>query len=307
MTDVSIVSPIYYGENTIFELTTRIIAVMEKLNLSCEIIYVDDNSPDNSWSKIKSLANGNDKIKGLKLSKNFGQHKSIAAGLDHVSGNRIVVMDCDLQDQPEEIEKLYVQAAKGFDIVRAKRENRQDSYFKKLSSRLFYFFFNSIAGLNMDSSIANFGIYDKKVIDVFKEHREKEIFFVSIIDSLGFKKIDIPVSHAPRTEGKSTYSLKKLFILGINVALVGTNRPLLISAALGFFMSLISILIAVINVIAKFLGEITVAGFTSTMFSIWFVGGLVLLSQGIIGIYLGRAFNEMKNRPRVIIDERVNL
>jgi polyisoprenyl-phosphate glycosyltransferase len=307
MTDVSIVSPIYYGENTIFELTERIIAVMEKLNLSYEIIYVEDNSPDKSWSKIKSLANGDHKIKGLKLSKNFGQHKAIAAGLDIVSGNRIVVMDCDLQDQPEEIEKLYSQAAKGFDIVRAKRENRQDSYLKRLSSRLFYFFFNSIAGLNMDSSIANFGIYDKKVIDAFKEHREKEIFFVSIIDSLGFNKIDIPVSHAPRTEGKSTYSFKKLFLLGINVALVGTNRPLLISAALGFFMSLISILIAVINLIAKFIGEITVSGFTSTMFSIWFVGGLLLLSQGIIGIYLGRVFDEIKKRPRVNISEYLNI
>ena len=215
-------------------------------------------------------------------------------------------MDCDLQDQPEEIEKLYSEAIKGYDIVRAKRKNRQDSYVKRLSSRLFYFFFNSIAGLNMDSSIANFGIYDRKVIDAFKAHREKEIFFVSIIDSLGFNKVDIPVLHAPRTEGKSTYSFKKLLLLGINVALVGTNRPLLISAALGFIMSLVSLSIAVINLIAKLAGQITVAGFTSTIFSIWFVGGLVLLSQGIIGIYLGRAFNEMKDRPRVIIEEQLN-
>ena len=307
MIDISIVSPIYYGENTIDELTSRLRSVMMKLNLSYEIIYVEDRSPDSSWTKIKSLATNNKNIKAIKLSKNFGQHKAIAAGLDQVQGKRIVVLDCDLQDQPEEIEKLYLEAIKGYDIVRAKRENRQDSYLKRLSSRLFYFFFNSIAGLNMDSSIANFGIYDRKVIEAFKAFREKEIFFVSIIDSLGFNKVDIPVSHAPRTEGTSTYSFKKLLLLGFNVALVGTNRPLLISAALGFIMSLVSLSIAGINLIAKLSGQITVAGFTSTIFSIWFVGGLVLLSQGIIGIYLGRAFNEMKDRPRVIIEERLNL
>ena len=307
MIDISIVSPIYYGENTIDELTSRLQSVMMKLNLSYEIIYVEDHSPDSSWTKIKSLTTKNKNIKAIKLSKNFGQHKAIAAGLDQVQGSRIVVMDCDLQDQPEEIEKLFSAAIKGYDIVRAKRENRQDSYLKRLSSQLFYFFFNSIAGLNMNSSIANFGIYDRKVIEAFKAYREKEIFFVSIIDSLGFNKVDIPVSHAPRTEGKSTYSFKKLLLLGINVALVGTNRPLLISAALGFIMSLVSLSMAVINLIAKLAGQITVAGFTSTIFSIWFVGGLVLLSQGIIGIYLGRAFNEMKDRPRVIIEERLNI
>ena len=307
MIDISIVSPIYYGENTIGELTSRLQSVMMKLNLSYEIIYVEDHSPDSSWTKIKSLATENKSIKAIKLSKNFGQHKAIAAGLDQVQGKRIVVMDCDLQDQPEEIEKLYFKAIKGYDIVRAKRENRQDSYLKRLSSQLFYFFFNSIAGLNMDSSIANFGIYDRKVIEAFKAHREQEIFFVSIIDSLGFNKVDVPVLHAARTKGQSTYSLKKLLKLGINVALVGTNRPLLISAALGFIMSVVSISIAVINLIAKLTGQITVVGFTSTIFSIWFVGGLVLLSQGILGLYLGKVYDGVKNRPRSVIAELVNI
>lgn len=307
MIDISIVSPIYYGENTIGELTSRLQSVMMKLNLSYEIIYVEDHSPDSSWTKIKSLATENKSIKAIKLSKNFGQHKAIAAGLDQVQGKRIVVMDCDLQDQPEEIEKLYFKAIKGYDIVRAKRENRQDSYLKRLSSQLFYFFFNSIAGLNMDSSIANFGIYDQKVIEAFKAHREQEIFFVSIIDSLGFNKVDVPVLHAARTKGQSTYSLKKLLKLGINVALVGTNRPLLISAAVGFIMSFVSISIAVINLIAKLTGQITVVGFTSTIFSIWFVGGLVLLSQGILGLYLGKVYDGVKNRPRSVIAELVNI
>ena len=305
--DISVVCPVYFAEKTLTELSERLVAMFEKINVTYEIIYVDDRSLDKSWSIIKDLSCENDKIKGLRLSENFGQHKAIAAGLEVTQGNSVVVLDCDLQDVPEEIEKLYDKSKEGFEIVRGMRIVRNDSFLKRMSSLFFHKIFHFLSGVKMDSSISNFGVYDRKVIEAFNLNLEKEIFFAPTIHSIGFRKCDIEVKHSSRAYGKSTYTFIKLLKLALKIALVSTNRPLKISITVGIIVAFFSLLFAFYNVIARLTGLIQLEGFTSTIFSIWFVGALLLMSQGVLGLYLGSVFNEVKNRPRYFIDETVNL
>jgi len=305
--DLSVVCPVYFAEKTLLELSERLTNLFKKLNVTYEIIYIDDRSPDMSWSIIRQLSRKNNRIKGLRLSKNFGQHKAITAGIECAEGDKVVVLDCDLQDIPEEIEKLYEKSKEGFEIVRGMRLVRNDRFLKKMSSLAFHKTFHFLSGIKMDSSISNFGIYDRKVMDAYKSYSEKEIFFAPIIHSMGFKKQDIEIKHGLRAEGKSTYTLIKLLKLALGISLVSTNRPLMLSINIGIIFSVLSLIFAFYNVVARLSGIIQLQGFTSTIFSIWFIGGLLLISQGILGLYLGSVFNEAKNRPRYIVDEKINL
>ena len=161
---ISIVSPVYRAEKILPILVSEINLVMERIGEDYEIILVDDRSPDNSWEVMKVLSNQNPKIKSIRLSRNFGQHSAIFAGLTRAKGDWVVVMDCDMQDQPKEIAKLYKKALEGYDIVLGQRENRKDKFLKKLTSRLFYKVFNYLSGANFDNNVANFGIYHQKTI-----------------------------------------------------------------------------------------------------------------------------------------------
>ena len=161
---ISIVSPVYRAEKILPILVSEINLVMERIGEDYEIILVDDRSPDNSWEVMKVLSSQNPKIKSIRLSRNFGQHSAIFAGLTKTKGDWVVVMDCDMQDQPKEIAKLYKKALEGYDIVLGQRENRKDKFLKKLSSKLFYKVFNYLSGGQFNNEIGNFGIYKKKVI-----------------------------------------------------------------------------------------------------------------------------------------------
>ena len=158
----SIISPVYKAEKILDKLVEEIQIAMNQLNQPYEIILVDDRSPDQSWEVMKVLSQKFQEVKSIRLSRNFGQHPAIMAGLSHAKGEWIVVMDCDLQDQPIEIIKMYQKAQEGFDVVLARREKRQDGIFKKLSSKIFYYIFNYLSGIDVNSEVANFGIYNKK-------------------------------------------------------------------------------------------------------------------------------------------------
>ena len=167
--EISVVAPAYKCSECIEELYTRLIVSLAKITNSFEIIFVNDGSPDNDWGVIKKLAISDKRVKGINLSRNFGQHYAITAGLDYAVGNWVVVMDCDLQDQPEEIGKLYNKALEGFDIVVGVRENRKDNFFKKITSALFYVIFNYFTDQKLNNKVANFGIYSKQVIENIKK------------------------------------------------------------------------------------------------------------------------------------------
>ncbi|MCQ2975199.1 MAG: glycosyltransferase family 2 protein [Bacteroidales bacterium] len=303
---MSIISPIYRGEKMLNELVSRIEKSVETFTQDYEIILVNDSSPDNSWQIIKTICEKDKKVKGVNLSRNFGQHYAISAGLSISNGEWNIVMDCDLQDIPEEIPNLYNKALEGYDIVYARRIQRQDGFFKKISSRLFHKVFDWLSGTKSDSSIANFGIYHSKVIKEYNKMCEVARSFGSLISYLGFKVTAINIKHSTRAEGKSSYTLSKLIRLSLDIIISNTNKPLRMAVGFGFFMSFIAFVLAIYNIIAKLTGIIIVEGYTTTVFSIWFVGGMLLMMLGIVGLYIDKIFNQVKGRPIYVISEKLN-
>lgn len=303
---LSIVSPVYRAELVLEELVERIITNIPSDFNSFEIILVDDYSPDNSWKKIEEIAKKNRNVKGFKLSRNFGQHYAITAGLNQVSGDFIVVLDCDLQDQPEEIEKLYNKTKEGFEIVLARRHNRQDSIYKKTVSKLFYSTLSYLTGAKQDATVANFGIYSRKVINQVINLPEKIKYFPTMVKWVGFETSFVNVEHARRNEGKSNYNLKKLLHLALDIILAYSDKPLRLIIKFGLSMAFISFILVVYNIYAKITGHFSVSGYASLISSIWFLSGCILTTLGIVGLYVGKTFEGVKNRPSFIIDKKTD-
>ncbi len=264
---------------------------------------VNDASPDNAWEVITTLSNKDKRVKGINLSRNFGQHYAITAGLDFANGKWVVVMDCDLQDQPEEIIKLYNKAIEGYDIVFGQRVQRKDSYFKRLGSKLFYKVYDYFTESKVDNSVANFSIISYKVVEKLRTLREQNRSYPLFINWVGFKRANINIEHAPREEGKSSYTFKKLVNLAIDSIVSQSNKPLRLSIQFGFIVSFISIIYALWLVIRYFIYSTPVEGWTSVMVSIYFIGGLLFANMGILGLYIGKTFDESKNRPLYIVKE----
>ncbi len=304
---ISIVSPVYHGEKMVAELVRRNVESVSAITDDYEIILVNDASPDNSWDEIVKQCDANSKVKGINLSRNFGQHYAITAGLHYAQGDWVVVMDCDLQDRPEEIPNLYRKAMEGYEIVYARRAVRKDGFLKRQSSIWFHRVFKWLSGLKSDSTIANFGIYKHCVIEEFNQMPEKARSFPSLVQYLGFKDTAIDVQHAERAEGKSSYNLHKLLKLSFDVIVSNSNKPLRLAVGLGFGMAAVSFLLAVYNVIARWVGIIRVPGYTTTLFSIWFVGGLLLFVMGILGLYIGKIFDQVKGRQLFVVKDKVNV
>ncbi|MBN3582549.1 glycosyltransferase [Algoriphagus aestuarii] len=300
---LSIISPVYRAENTLGELVSRIKACIP--DQEYEIILVDDASPDNSWHEIERLAEIHPEIRGIKLSRNFGQHYAITAGLDAAKGEWVVVMDCDLQDRPEEIPNLYQEAQKGFDVVLARRVNRQDNFFKRLSSKIFYRTLAWLTGSQQDESIANFGIYHRKVINQIIGMRESIRYFPTMVKWVGFRQCSIPVTHAEREEGSSNYNFKKLFNLALDIMLAYSDKPIRLTVKLGFLIALTGFLFAIYTLYRYWIGEIIVAGYASLIISIWLLTGFLLITLGMVGLYIGKTFEGVKNRPIYIVEKEI--
>lgn len=301
---ISVISPVYRAENIIEKLVYEIMEVVYQLDVNYEIILVDDRSPDNSWEVMKQLSIKFPEVKSIRLSRNFGQHPSIMAGLSIAKGEWIVVMDCDLQDQPKEISKLYNKALEGYDIVLASRKLRQDGFFKKLFSKLFYIVFNYLSGIDVNSEVANFGIYHRKVISSILQIEDYIKFFPLFIKWVGYRATTVSVEHREREFGSSSYNFVKLFSLAFNTILSFSDKPLKIFTVLGFLISFVSVLFGFYFFVEALSGEIKEPGFSSLIISIWLLSGIIISTVGIVGLYLGKTFNQTKNRPVFIIDEK---
>lgn len=300
---LSIVSPVYKAEKIVDELIRRIHESVLPITSNYEIILVEDGGNDHSWEKIEAHAKEDNHIKGIKLSRNFGQHNAITAGLDFCKGDWVVVMDCDLQDQPEEIPRLYFEALKGFDIVYAKRKKRHDSFLKKGSSYLFYKLFAWLSGVPQDGTIANFGIYSSKAIQSVNRLREPLRSFATMIKWVGFRSTGIYVEQGERFSGKSTYNFKRLLHLALEISLSFSDKPLRMTVKLGAIISGISFIFGIYSLFKYFTGQITEPGFTSLIVSLWFLSGLIIFILGVIGLYLGKVFEGIKDRPLYIIEK----
>jgi polyisoprenyl-phosphate glycosyltransferase len=304
--EISIVSPIYRAELILPKLVAEIEKTMQEMGLSYEIVLVDDRSKDASWKVMQNISQENPRIKSVRLSRNFGQHPAIMAGLSLAKGKRIVVMDCDLQDQPKEIKKLYAKATEGFDVVMARRANRQDGFLKKLSSKMFSAMYGYLTDTKMDNSIANFGIYDKKVIDEVMQVNDYIKFFPLFVNWVGFNSTAIDIEHAPRDSGETTYTLLKLLNLAFNTIISFSNKPLKLFVKFGISISILSFLVGLFVIFRALTNQISVLGYSSIMVSIWFLSGIIITTVGVVGIYIGKIFDQTKNRKPFVIDQIIN-
>ena len=291
----------------VHELVCRIQKNVSGFTEDYEIILVNDASPDNSWQAILQECSIDHRVKGINLSRNFGQHRAILSGLQYAKGDWVIVMDCDLQDKPEEISTLYKKALEGYDVVFAQRVERKDNLLKRMSSTIFYSVFRFLSGVKFDNQVANFGIYKQSVIRTVRNMPERDRSFPVQVSYVGFKTTHIPVTHGQRQEGGSSYTLKTLLKYASGIIISNTNKPMRLMVALGFILSFLSMMMAFYNVIAYFCHMIEVPGFTTTVFSIWFVGGMIMMQIGIVGIYIGKVFDQVKGRPLYVVMDEVNI
>lgn len=303
MPDISIVIPVYRAQGCLQELYRRTKASLKEVTSDFEIIFVEDCGGDGSWGIITELAYRDEKVKGIQLSRNFGQHYAITAGLDYCVGDWVVVMDCDLQDPPEAIPQLYRKAKEGYEVVLAKRVQRKDCIVKCISSWLFYKFFSFLADTQYDWRIGNFRIMSRKVVVNFSHMRENLRFFSGLVDWMGFPTASIEIEHAPRFEGKTSYTLKKLLFLARDAIIAYSDKPLRLTISLGFLMAFCSFIIGCYYLLHVLRYGSPIIGWASLIVSLYFIGGVIIFILGIIGIYLSKTFEEAKKRPLYLIRE----
>jgi glycosyltransferase involved in cell wall biosynthesis len=304
---LSVVVAVYMGRVFLRELYERIKISAESIFADFELILVNDASPDNDWLEIVALCAEDPRVKGINLSRNFGQHYAITAGLECASGDWIVVMDCDLQDVPEEIPNLYKKACEGYDSVFARRHDRQDGIFKRLQSWAFYKIFGYLTDTKLDHSVANFGIYRNKVVQSILSMGDGIRYFPTMSQWVGFKKAYLPVVHGERKKGSSSYTLIQLFRLASSNIIAFSDKPLRMFIYTGFFTAALSVFISVFYLSLYLAGKIQVQGYASLILSLWFIGGMLMFALGIIGIYLGKTFDQVKGRPTFIVAEMINI
>ena len=306
MAQLSIIAPLFNEEKNVIKLVDEIIVNVDPLVENFEIILVDDGSVDQTWKKITEKSKHDKRVIGISLSRNFGHHYAITAGLHNSTGDWVVVMDGDLQDRPEVIPQLFEEANKGYDVVFVSRTNRPESLIYKLFQKLFYFTLRTLSGYDFDSRQANFSIISRKVVNAFKVFPENSRFYGSTIKWLGFKTTSIEARHGTRFEGKPSYTIKSRFKLASEIILAFSDRPLKIAIGLGISMSLISAGMVGWILIGVNSWGFSVVGWPSIILAIFFSTGIILIVLGILGVYLGQVFKEVKNRPLYVISEFTN-
>lgn len=303
---VSVVIPVYRAEKILPELCRRLVAVLESTQRPFQIVLVDDRSQDRSWEVLRKMAELYPSIVAIRLSRNFGQHYAITAGLDVAVGEWTVVMDCDLQDAPEEIPSLLSVAEAGCDIVLARRSVRHGGWLKRIASRLFYAVFNLMSGYHMDPSVGSFRVMRRTVVNAYRGMRETSRLFGGMIEWLGFETAYVDVNHNARYEGQSTYRFRSMAKLAIDGMIAFSNRPLYFSIGVGILMSLASATFGVAWIIRYAFGSAPgVPGWLSIISLTTLIGGLILLNLGILGIYIGRIYEQTKGRPLYVVDQMV--
>jgi len=304
MTLINVVVPLYREESLVGELHSRVTKALKKISTSYKIILVDDGSDDLTWQKISEIAKKDKKVQGVRLSRNFGHHYALTAGLHETDADWIVVMDGDLQDRPEVIPDLWNKAQEGYDVVFVSRMRRPEGLIYRAAQKLFYAGLRRLSGIKFDSTQANFSIVSRKVIDAYKAFGENARFYNSTITWLGFNRASVSAEHGTRHSGRPSYTLKKRFQLAGDIIFSFSERPLKFSIYLGLVMAALAFSYLFWVLIGAITWGFTVEGWSSVMAGIFLTGGIILVVLGITGIYIGRIFREVKNRPLYVIGER---
>ncbi len=304
--DISVVVPIYYEEENIFSLYDRLTNVIsDKMNLNYEIIFVNDGSDDNSVKYIKKLINRDSNIKLLDFSRNFGHQVAVTAGLEYTVGEVTVIIDADLQDPPELIIDMYEKYKNGYDVVYAKRKNRAgESFFKKKTAKIFYRFLDFISEIDIPLDTGDYRLMSRKVVEQLNNMPEKNRFIRGLVTWVGFNQTYVEYDRDERNAGKTGYSLSKMIKFSLDGITSFSTVPLKIATLLGILISGASFIYILRIIYLKYFTEKTIQGWSSIMVSNLFLGGIILLTLGILGEYIGRIYKELKNRPQYIIKEK---
>ncbi len=304
---LSIISPCYGAPTLLNELVKQITDVATRITSDYEIILVEDYSPDNSREIIQNICNNDKHVKGIFLSRNFGQQPAINAGMDMASGEWVTVLDCDLQNPPSHIKNLYDKAQEGYDIVFARRQGRPDNKFMTKGSKWFNRLMSFLTGVRQDETIAEFAIYNRRVINAMKQMGDYVRYYPLMDKWVGFKTTGVDVPHAIRTDGKaSSYSAFKRIELAIRTSIAFSTKPLHMIVYIGFVITFITLIAAIYLAISTLVTGIDVDGWFTLFVSMWFIAGIILMIMGIVAVYIGNIFIEIKHRPTYIIEKILN-
>jgi|SRR5690554_327988 len=302
--DISVIIPVYNEQQIINELYTRLQKTVSKISENYELIFVNDGSKDHSLLELLKLTEQDNRVFYINFSRNFGHQISVTAGLDACNGNAVVIIDGDLQDPPELISELYEKHKEGYEVVYAKRKERKgESFFKKTTAKLFYRVLKKITSIDIPLDTGDFRLIDKKVVRYLKQMPEQNKFLRGQIAWLGFRQSEVLFNRDERKYGKTGYSFSKMMNFAMDGITSFSDKPLQLVTKIGFSISFLSFLIILYAIYSHYILDRTITGWTSLIISSMFIGGVQLISIGIIGEYISRINKNVLKRPLYIIEK----
>ena len=303
---ISIVVPVFNENENIFEFYKRVTAVMAELSYDYELVFIDDGSKDETPIYIKQLADKDKRVQGYVFSRNFGHQLALTCGMDQARGDAVITMDGDLQHPPELIPKLLSLWEEGYEIVQTIRQATEDaSFFKNLTSATYYKLINALSDVHITPGGSDFRLLDRKVVETFKEYHERARFIRGLINNIGYKTTTLEFVAPPRFAGKSKYNLHKMLHFALDGITSFSKVPLRLAFYMGLLSGLISVLLLFHVLYVKYIIDDAVPGWATMTASVLFLGGIQLVGIGIVGEYVGRIFEEVKQRPLYIVREHI--
>jgi glycosyltransferase involved in cell wall biosynthesis len=304
--ELSVVVPVYGCADCLTPLHNRLRAVLDEMGLDYELVYVDDRSPDSAWLRLTELGASDSTVRAIRLSRNFGQHAAITAGLAEARGRVVAVMDCDLQDPPESLPALWQKIEAGFDIVLARRLNRQQTRARRAAARLYFLMLRAFTGSKLDGDYGTLSMITRKVVDAYLLLGDQRRHYLFVVQWLGFERTEIEVEHGERVGGSTSYSFSALVLHAFEGIFFQTTRLLRWIVYLGFAVALGGVALAAFLVVNRATSS-PYPGWTSLAVLVLLMGGAIIVCIGVAGLYIEQIFNQVKGRPLFLIDERVGV
>ncbi|MEE1097280.1 MAG: glycosyltransferase [Bacteroidales bacterium] len=303
--DLSVIIPSYNEERNVGIMHERLTKTLSEITDSYEMIFVNDCSKDQTLLRIKELAERDSHVKYLSFSRNFGHQIAVSAGLDFCTGEAVVIIDGDLQDPPELISKMYERYKEGYKVVYAKRKTREgETWFKKATAKIFYRLLASMTSIDIPVDVGDFRLIDRVIVEHLRNMPEKSKYIRGQIAWIGYKQTFVEYHRDARLYGTTNYPLKKMLRFALDGITAFSDKPLKIASGLGIFSAIVSLLALVYALVSHFCFHATITGWTSLILSVLFIGGVQLITIGIIGEYIARINNDVRNRPLYILDEK---
>lgn len=303
--DLSVIIPSYNEERNVGIMHERLTKTLSEITDSYEMIFVNDCSKDQTLLRIKELAERDSHVKYLSFSRNFGHQIAVSAGLDFCTGEAVVIIDGDLQDPPELISQMYERYKEGYKVVYAKRKTREgETWFKKATAKIFYRLLASMTSIDIPVDVGDFRLIDRVIVEHLRNMPEKSKYIRGQIAWIGYKQTFVEYHRDARLYGTTNYPLKKMLRFALDGITAFSDKPLKIASGLGIFSAIVSLLALVYALVSHFCFHATITGWTSLILSVLFIGGVQLITIGIIGEYIARINNDVRNRPLYILDEK---